>query len=448
MPLNIAIIGSGPAGFYTADALTRVCPDCRVDFIEKLPTPFGLIRGGVAPDHQTTKRVAKKYEKTALMDHVNFYGNVEIGRDVSLAELRQMYDAVVLAVGAPGDKKLTIPGADKQGVYGSAAFVGWYNGHPDFYDLEPDLNTKTAVVIGNGNVAMDVARVLLRSPRGMAESDLPDHVAEIIHSAPITDVYMVGRRGPADAKFTNVELREMGDLEMTTPRVKKEQLPEDVDEALSAYQDRDKRVRASNIETLTQFAERGNEDKPKSVHFEFFASPVEILGGDKVEAVRFERMVVDNCKTCGTGKMFDIECGLVIPSIGYRAEPFEGAPYDEAKGIIPNDNGRIEPGLYAVGWIKRGPSGVISSNRPDGEIVAEFIRDEVQAAPDHCGRDDLEAFLHERKVRWVSFADWQKLEAMEIALAKGPAPRKKFVTVEEMLDALDGSPNSHSKGSQ
>lgn len=441
MSMNIAIIGSGPAGFYTADALTSACPDCRVDFIERLPTPFGLIRGGVAPDHQTTKRVAKKYEQTALMEHVQFYGNVEIGRDISLDELRSMYDAVVLAIGAPGDKKLTIPGADKAGVHGSAAFVGWYNGHPDFRDLKPDLNTSTAVVIGNGNVAIDVARVLLRSPDGMATSDLPDHAADLIHNSPITDVHMVGRRGPADAKFTNVELREMGNLNLTQPRVKKEQLPDDLEAVLAGYEDRDRRLRTRNIETLREFAERADEGKPKNVHFEFFASPLEILGGDRVEAIRFERTVVEDGACIGTGETFDIECGLVIPSIGYRSEPLEGAPFDEKKGIIPNDNGRIEPGLYAVGWIKRGPSGVISSNRPDGVTVAEYIAEDITADPSRQGRDQLEATLKERNVRWVGYSDWKKLEAMEIENAEGDAPRKKFVTVEDMIHALDGFPN-------
>lgn len=441
MSLSIAIIGSGPAGFYTADALISACPDCRVDFIERLPTPFGLIRGGVAPDHQTTKRVAKKYENTAMMEHVHFYGNVEIGRDVTLLELRDMYDAVVLAIGAPSDKKLTIPGANKLGVHGSAAFVGWYNGHPDFRDLEPDLGTGSAVVIGNGNVAVDVARVLLRSPDGMAQSDLPDHVADLIHAAPITDVHMVGRRGPADAKFTNVELREMGHLNLTHPRVKSDQLPDDLDDVLAGYEDRDRRLRTRNINTLKDFATRADESKPKNVHFEFFASPVEILGGDRVEAIQFERTTVENGSCIGTGDMFDIECGLVIPSIGYRSEPLEGAPFDDKQGIIPNDNGRIETGLYAVGWIKRGPSGVISSNRPDGVIVAEYIAQDLTPDPVRTGRDRLEATLKERQVRWIGYSDWQKLEAMEIENAEGDAPRKKFVTVEDMINALDGYPN-------
>ena len=440
MSLNIAIIGSGPAGFYTADALIKACGKCRIDFIERLPTPFGLIRGGVAPDHQTTKRVTQKYEKMAMMEHVRFYGNVEIGRDVSLVELRKMYDAVVLAIGAPSDKKLKIPGADKIGVHGSAAFVGWYNGHPDFRDLEPNLNTSTAVVIGNGNVAVDVARVLLRTPRGMAESDLPGHVAKVIHAAPIMDVHMVGRRGPADAKFSNVELREMGSLNMTSPRVKINEMPDDFDAVLAHYKERDRRLRRRNIETLSKFAAFPDESKPKSIHFDFFASPVEILGADRVEAIRFERNTVEKGKTIRTGEKFDIDCGLVIPSIGYRSEPVEGAPFDERSGSIPNDNGRIDRGLYAAGWIKRGPNGVISSNRPDGEIVAKYILEDIISDPNKSGRHDLETLLKDRHLRWVGYFDWKKLEAMEIAAANGLAPREKFVTVKEMIAALGETP--------
>ena len=217
MTINVAVIGSGPSGFYTVDALMKSDKDVRVDIIERLPTPFGLIRAGVAPDHQTTKKVVRVYEKTALADGVGFYGNVEVGRDVTMEELKDMYDAIVLAVGAPRDRKLGIPGEDKAGVFGSADFVGWYNGHPDFTDLQPDLNTSTVVVIGNGNVAVDVARVLVKTEEEMTATDIADHAADAIKASPITDVYMVGRRGPIEAKFTNVELREMGKLDNCTP---------------------------------------------------------------------------------------------------------------------------------------------------------------------------------------------------------------------------------------
>jgi len=439
MPLSIAIIGSGPAGFYTANALMRTCPECEINFIERLPSPYGLIRGGVAPDHQTTKKVAKKYERTALMDHVSFYGNVELNRDVSLEELTDLYDAVVLAVGAPNDKKLTLPGSDKHGVVGSAAFVGWYNGHPDFYELDPNLDIEAATVIGNGNVAMDVARVLLRSPEELAESDIPDHVATRISASPITDVYMCGRRGPVDAKFTNVELREIKDLKQAVPMVKAGQLPDDVEVALKGLEGRERRFRERNLQSLRDYSAIIGDEKAKRMHFEFFASPVEILGGERVEGLRLERTRVVDGRAEGTGETFDIDCGLVVAAIGYRSDPIKGAPYDEARGIIPNTEGRVSDGLYAVGWIKRGPSGVISSNRPDGEIVAGFIHDDFPAGGSgKAGQAGLENLLKGRGVRWVTFADWQTLEALEVKNATSPAPRKKFVTIDDMLNALDG----------
>jgi NADPH-dependent glutamate synthase beta subunit-like oxidoreductase len=439
MPIKVAIIGSGPAGFYTASALHRACKACEIDIIERLPTPYGLIRGGVAPDHQTTKRVAKKFEKTALLDEVNYYGNVEINADVSLSEMRGLYDAVVLAIGAPSDRKLTIPGADKSGVFGSAAFVGWYNGHPDFRELEPDLNVATAAVIGNGNVAVDCARVLLRSHEGMASTDLPDHVRDAIDSAPIADVHLLGRRGPAQASFTNVELRELGVMVQTEPRVRADQMPTDIEAALAPYESRERRVRERNLNTLQDYAQRPAGEKPKRLHIEFYASPIEVLGDGRVEALRCERTQVSDGRAQGTGEFFEISCGLVIAAIGYRADRMDGAPYDETRGIIPNQEGKVEPGLYVVGWIKRGPSGVISSNRPDGEIVAKQIHEDFapDGDPPKTGRQGLEQLLNQRDKSWINFDDWQRLEALEEAAADEAAPRRKFVTVEDMLDALN-----------
>ena len=447
MPIRVAIIGSGPAGFYTAKALLRVCKSCEIDIIERLPTPYGLIRGGVAPDHQTTKRVAKKFEKTALVEEVNYYGNVEINRHVGLAELRDLYDAVVLATGVQGDRKLTIPGADKYGVFGSAAFVGWYNGHPDFRDLDPSLDSEAAVVVGNGNVALDCARILLRTRQGMAGTDLPMHVQGAIAASPIVDLYILGRRGPAEASFTNVELREISQLTKAEPRVRKDHLPDDRDAALAVYVAREHRVRERNLKTLGEFAALEPDTKPKRLHLEFFTSPVEVLGDERVEGLRCERTKLVDGRAQGTGEFFEISCGLVISAIGYRAELFAGAPYDEKRDIIPNDKGRVEPGLYAVGWIKRGPSGVISSNRPDGEIVACYIRDDilVDGDPTKPGRAGLEKLLRERRHRWVTFGDWQRLDALEEAAADYQAPRKKFVTVEEMLEALDSEEGSKQK---
>jgi ferredoxin--NADP+ reductase len=441
MPVSVAIVGSGPAGFYTAEALLQGSGDVRIDIIERLPTPFGLIRAGVAPDHQTTKMVARKFETTALREIVHYYGNVEIGRDVHLNELRDMYDAVVLAVGSPKDRPLGIPGEGKRGVYGSGAFVGWYNGHPDFRDLDPDLDTPAAVVIGAGNVALDVARVLVKSESEMAVSDLTDYAAEAIRPSAISDVYVLGRRGPAEAKFTNVELREMGRLESAVPQVDPGQIPVRVGD----LDGRDRRLAEKNLNTLREFAARRPDDKAKRVHLKFYAAPVEILGDDTVEAVRTERTRVENDRAIGTGEFEDIDCGLVVAAIGYRASRIEGVPFDPERGLIPNDDGRIAPGLYAVGWAKRGPTGVIATNRPDGAACAEQIGVDFPCGI-KPGRTALERMLTKRNVRTVSYDDWQRIDAAEVASATGCAPRRKFSTLREMLAVLDGSDRERSAG--
>ena len=432
-PVSVAIVGTGPAGFYTAESLVKSDLNCQIDMIDRLPTPYGLIRGGVAPDHQTTKNVWRRYEKTALEDQVNFYGNVEIGRDLSIDELRACYDAVVLATGSALDRPLGIPGEDKVGVFGAAAFVGWYNGHPDFRDLNPDLHTSAAAVIGVGNVAIDVARVLLKSPREMASTDLVDYAAAAIHSSPMTDVYMFGRRGAGDAKFTNKELREMGELDDGVPVVDAAQIPEEITSEMS---ERDLRLAEKNLQTLRKFSQMNIEEKPKRVHFCFLASPVEILGGDRVEGLRLEKNEVVDGRARGTGEFFEIECGLVLPSIGYRAGPLAGMPFNEGDGTAKSDNGRIEKGFYAVGWIRRGPTGVIGTNKPDGEVAAEQIGQDFNVA-EKPGRAAFESMLNERKIRAVDFAGWKTIEQAEIAAANADAPRKKYTRIEDMLAALD-----------
>jgi len=432
MPVSVAIVGAGPGGFYTADALLKQGVDCRIDIIERLPCPFGLIRGGVAPDHQSTKGVTRAFERTALEEPVRYYGNVEVGRDLSLDDLRQRYDAVVLAVGAPLDRPLGIPGEDKRGVIGSAAVVGWYNGHPDFRDLDPPLDTEAVAVIGNGNVAIDIARVFVKTEAELATSDLPDHVARAVRASPLTDVYMFGRRGPIEAKFTNVELREMGRLEDCHPVVDPGQLP---DEVTGDWSTRDRRLRERNLATLKEFTTLEAGGKRKRVHFAFYAAPVEILGGERVEALRLERTQVVDGRAVGSGDFYEVACGLVIPAIGYRSQPLDGVPFDERAGLVPNDDGRVADGLYAVGWVKRGPTGVIGTNKPDGETAAVQIAEDF-AAGAKPGREALEALLSERGVRWVTYADWQAIDRAEIAAAAEGAPRRKFVTVDEMLAVL------------
>lgn len=432
MPISVAIVGSGPSGFYVAEALVKSEADVEIDMIDRLPTPFGLIRAGVAPDHQSTKRVTRAYERTALNECVHYYGNVELGRDISIDELRATYDAIVLATGMPGDSKLGIPGDEKQGVIGSATFVGWYNGHPDFKHLNPNLETENVVVIGNGNVAIDIARVLVKTPEEMVEADLPKHVADAIQKAPVANVYMVGRRGPVEAKFTNVELREMGHLHNARAIIDPADLPEEV---TGDWSDRDRRLREKNLESLKEFAGAPDAEKQKAVHFTFFASPVEILGGEKVEGIRFEKTRVANGRAEGTGEFFDIECGLVIPAIGYRLQPIPGIQVDEERGTIRNNDGRVSEGVYVAGWAKRGPTGVIGTNKPDGKTAAAEILEDIQEGV-KPGRAAFEATLQERNVRWISYTDWQQINDAEVANAPPGSPREKFVTVDDMLDLL------------
>lgn len=433
MPISVVIVGSGPSGFYVAEALVKSEAEVRVDFVDRLPTPYGLIRGGVAPDHQSTKRVTRAYERTATNEAVRYFGNVELGRDVSLAELQEMYDAVVLTIGMPGDGKLGVPGEDKKGVIGSAAFVGWYNGHPDFRDLDPCLDTENVVVIGNGNVAIDVARVLVKTPAEMTEADLPKHVGDAIQASPVTDVYMVGRRGPVEAKFTNVELREMGHLTNAAAIIDPADLP---DEVTGEWSDRDRRLRERNLESLRGFSAADRDGKAKSVHFTFYAKPVEILGDDTVTGIRLEQTRVIDGRAEGTGEFFEISCGLVVPAIGYVLEPPQDIPFDEKTGTIRNDDGRVADGIYVAGWAKRGPTGVIGTNKPDGQNAAALLLDDKKQGT-KPGRDAFEAKLRERDIRWVDFAAWKKIDDAEVGNAPEGAPREKFVTARDMLEFLE-----------
>ncbi|NIA68937.1 FAD-dependent oxidoreductase [Pelagibius litoralis] len=440
MPYSVAIIGAGPSGFYTAEALLKSSLDYRIDLIEGLPTPFGLVRFGVAPDHQSTKRVARTYDRTAADEAVRYYGNVEVGRDVRLEELRSLYDAVVVAVGAPLDRELKIPGGDKPGVYGSAAFVGWYNGHPAHRDLAPDLDTDSVAIIGNGNVALDIARVLVKTPAEMATTDLPDYAAEVLHSAPVRDVYLIGRRGPLDSKFTNVELREMARLEDCVPLVDPGQLPEG---PAPEAGEREQRLQAKNLDTLRGFAGLSAAGKRKRVHFKFFSRPLEVLGGDRVEALRLEKTRVEAGHAVGTGETFDLQCGAVMAAIGTRAQPLEGIPFDRNKGVVTNRHGRVAKGLYVVGWARRGPTGVIGTNKPDADEIARHIETDLAGAQTaKPGRVALEDLLDERGAAWIGYDGWKEIEAAEVDAAAPGMPRKKLSRVAEMLAVLDRSGRS------
>ena len=427
---HIAIIGSGPAGYYTAEACQKTFGDeCRIDIVDKLPVPYGLIRTGVAPDHQSIKGVSRRYEAVALTDNVRFVGNVAVGRDVSIAELRELYDAVVLATGAPLDRPLEVPGAALPGVIGSAAFVGWYNGHPDFADLNPPLQGPGAVVIGNGNVALDVARILAKTEDEFGGSDIVGHALRALQGSGITTITFLGRRGPHQIAMTPKELGELGHLVRARPEVDPGDLPPELDDALLEPGQR------KSVMHLRSFA-AGGEAKPVRIVFDFFAMPVAVEGEGHAERVIVERTALDERGAAhGTGETYAIPASLVVSCIGYRTPPIEGIPYDDRAGRFANDEGRVLPGLYAVGWARRGPTGTIGTNRPDGFAIAEKIGEDVGSGGGKAGRPGLDALLESRGVEVVTFRDWQKIEAAENAAARNGSPREKFTSIEALLAA-------------
>ncbi len=430
---SVAIIGSGPGGMYVAQALLEKAPGCRIDIFDRLPTPFGLIRGGVAPDHQHTKRVDQKYADIFLQnDHVRYFGNITLGRDLSIADFTALYDAVVLAYGAPFDNKLGIPGEEKKNVFGSNAFVGWYNCHPDFLELNPDLDIDSAVVIGVGNVAIDVARVLSRTPAEMATTDIADYAIAAIDASPLKDVWMFGRRGPVEAAFSNTELKELGALTDATSVVDASVIPDQVPEEV---EDREKKARGRILDTLRDLATGKAGEKRRTIHIEFFASPVEILGGDKVEAIRMERTRVEGGRCIATGETFDIPCQMVVTCIGSRAATVEDLPFDEKRGIVSHDDGRVAPGVYAAGWLKRGATGTIGTNRLDSYAVTDLLISEF-GGPARPGPHAFDLLVVERGLSPVSFDDWLVIKELEENAASEAAPRRKFPTVEEMLSGL------------
>ncbi len=428
---HVAVIGSGPAGYYSAEALQKEFgEEVRIDVIDRLPTPFGLVRSGVAPDHQSLKAVSRRYEKVALSDTARFVGNVTVGRDVAIDELLALYDAVILATGAPNDRPLGIPGSDLPGVIGSAAFVGWYNGHPEFADLDPPLDVEAAVVIGNGNVALDVARILSKTPAEFIGSDIVAHAFEALGNSAIRTIHVLGRRGPHQIAMTPKELGELGHLEAAAPRVDLEDFPPESDDALLEPGMR------KSVTHLREFAAAAMA-KRKTIDFDFFAMPLAIEGEGKVERVIVERTrLTDDLRSVGTGETYTIDCGLVVSCIGYTTPPIEGVPYEHGRGRFANSGGVIGPGLYCVGWARRGPSGTIGTNRPDGYEVAERIKADLGSGGGRKeGRPGLDKLLESRGVDVVTFRDWQRIEAAEVARAREGSPREKFTAIADLLGA-------------
>lgn len=430
---HIAVIGSGPAGYYAAEAAQKQWgEDVCVDIFDRLPVPFGLIRTGVAPDHQSIKGVSRRYEAVALSSNVRFVGNVTVGQDVSVAELQGLYDAVVLATGAPLDRRLGLPGEDLANVHGSAAFVGWYNGHPQFADLDPDLSARTAVVIGNGNVALDVARILVKTREEFAGSDIVSHALDMLVASRIDRVVILGRRGPHQIAMTPKELGELAHLARACPRVDPADLPEEGEDALL---EPGQRKSVMHLRSFAAIPEAHRQDKPVDIEFDFFAAPRAILGDGRVEAVEVERTVLQGGRAIGTGETYRIPAGLVVACIGYQTSPIPGVPFEESAGRFANVDGRILPGLYCVGWARRGPSGTIGTNRPDGFSVVERIAEDIGRGSGKRGRPGFDELAAARGLKVVTFRDWQKIDEAEVRRAREDAPREKFVAVDHMIEA-------------
>jgi len=429
--LRVAIVGSGPAGFYAAGALLGADPPAQVDMFERLPTPWGLVRLGVAPDHPKLKTVSKAFERIAERPGFRFLGNVEVGRDVAHEDLVRLYDAVVYAVGAQTDRRLGIPGEDLAGSWAATEFVAWYNGHPDYQELDFDLNVERAVVIGVGNVALDVARMLALTPEELGPTDTVDAAIAAICGASIREIVVVGRRGPAQAAFTTPELAELGELAGADVIVD----PADLEGAEPTDTNSER-----NLEVLREFAGREPAGKPKRVVLKFFASPVAIHGGERVESIELVRNVLDDDnRAVPTDERETLSCGLVFRSVGYRGVALPGVPFEERSGVIPNEGGRVAPGVYVAGWIKRGPTGVIGTNKKDATETIERLLADLRDAPRKgTTAEDVDALLDERGVRRVVYAGWLAIDEVERSAGEPLGrPRVKLCTWDELLAASE-----------
>lgn len=452
-PLRIAIIGAGPAGLYATEALLKKSNlILTVDIFNRFPTPFGLVRDGVAPDHQSIKAVIRVFDKVLADPRVRFFGNVTYGVDIHHGELKQCYDQIIYAVGAQADRRMGIPGEDLPNSFPATAFVGWYNGHPDYRNLPIDLSCERAIVVGNGNVAMDVARMLVIAPEQLAKTDIADHALEQLHESRIREVVVLGRRGSAQASFTNPEIKELGQLEGVDVIVDPQSIERDLASLTTMAANR---TITMNLECLRQYAARVQHTAPRRISMRFLVSPAEIVDANgRMTAVRLEHneLVPDpagRVRARGTGKYEVIEAGMVLRSIGYRSVPIEDVPFDHATATISNTAGRVAhpqtgcivPGEYVVGWARRGPSGLIGNNKPDAVATVEAMLADLPMLQANCEdhRDPcrVESLLHERNIDYVTYQDWKILDRCEVArgLAQG-RPRVKVTTAPEMMTII------------
>ena len=435
MSVAFAIVGSGPSGMYAADALLKKFPSCKIDVFDKIPMPFGLIRYGVAPDHFKTKNTSRQFLRTLELDQVRYLGNVEIGRDISVHELQDNYNAVIFAIGAYNDRKLGVPGENLPGVYGACAFVGWYNAHPDFSNINPMLDGENVAVIGIGNVALDVCRVLSKSRSEMMGTDISSPALDIIQDMPLEEIHMFGRRGPVEAGFTPKELGEVRNLDRCSAIVAADQLPDCVE---GDFEGREKGIKEKNLLILRELANQDASRKSIKMHFQFYASPVKILGKHRVEGIRMERTEVNNGKATLTGETFDVPCCSVITAIGYQTMPPDGIPLDGVS--INNTRGWVRDNLYVVGWAKRGSSGTIPTNGPDSRNVIDLLTDNLNRGGTNKlkpGGEATDKLLSVRNVRVVSASDVERIKDAEIANATKNHPWEKFISIKEMLAVLD-----------
>lgn len=451
-PLRVAIIGSGPSGFYAAEELLQAAPTLEVTMIERLPVPFGLVRSGVAPDHPKLKQPVLVYDRIARSERFHYFGNVQVDRDVRVADLLRTHHALVFASGCEADRRLRIRGEHLAGSHCATQFVGWYNGHPDYRDVSFDLSQPVAVIVGHGNVALDLARMLAKPVDLLRKTDIAEHALEALASSRVTDIHVVGRRGPAQASFTSQELNEIGNIPGCAISVDAHDL--DLNEA-SRTEAADKMSRniVKNLEILRRFASSVANDAARRIHFHFFKSPIEVLGAVRVQGVRLAKTVLEGPPfkqvARNTDECEEIACGLLMRSIGYRGARIEGLPFDDVRGVLPHEHGRLVDeqgrplyGLYATGWIKRGPSGIIGTNRADSlETIQTLLadRERLPLTP-KAGAPGLAAELAHRGCSYVSYRDWLQIDAVEVAHgeAKGK-PREKLTSVALMLDACRGS---------
>jgi len=445
-PYYVAIVGSGPSGFFAAASLLKAADaaddvDVRVDMVEMLPTPWGLVRSGVAPDHPKIKSVSAQFAKTAEDQRFRFFGNVRVGEDVTAAELAERYDAVIYAVGAQSDRSLKIPGEDLPGSVAAVDFVGWYNGHPHFAQMAPDLSGARAVVVGNGNVALDVARILVTDPEVLARTDIADHALEVLRPCGVKEVVILGRRGPLQTAFTTLELRELGELEGVDVIVDPAALEGITDEDAAAAG----KTTKQNIKVLRDYAGRAPRPGHRRIVFRFYTSPIEIHGQDKVEAIvlgRNELVSDDSGRMVAkdTGAREELPASLVVRAVGYRGVPIPGLPFDTGSGTIPNTDGRVTGSRneYVVGWIKRGPSGVIGTNKKDSQDTVEtLLSDLAKGELADFGADharELADWLASRQPRLVTHDHWKRIDDHECSVGQPLGrPRVKLTTLDELL---------------